>query len=202
MFRIGVTGGIGSGKSTVCKIMEDYHIPVFYSDKVAKDLVHNDPEVRKKIIDIFGEDIYPEGKFDTQALGAIVFKNKKKLAKLNNIIHPLVQERFEAWEKKLDAEGCRYIAMESALLIETKGHKKMDYVVVVTASEQERIKRTRERDGTTEEQVRAKINNQIKEADRLTEADFIITNEIGSGHEDFNLTGQVLKMFIDIKDNY
>lgn len=202
MFRIGVTGGIGSGKSTVCKIIEDYHIPVFYSDKVAKELTHNNETVKERIIEVFGEQIYPNGKFDTKTLGGIVFKNKKKLAKLNSIIHPMVHEQFKKWEKKLDQEGCRYIAMESALLIESKFHKEMDYVVVVTASEEERIKRTIQRDDVTKEQVKAKIKNQIKEADRLLEANFIINNEIGPDHEEYNLVGQVIRMFIDIQDNY
>lgn len=173
MITIGVTGGIGSGKSTVCNIFRVLGIPIFEADKEGKVLLNADPKIRKAVTERFGEAIYMKGKLYPKALASLVFSDPQALADLNAIVHPAVREAFSSWSANQQAP---YVIMEAAILTETGGHKHLDQIILVSAPEELRIKRTMARDGVEEGSVRARILNQATEAQRIAIADHVIVN--------------------------
>ncbi|MBL8003392.1 MAG: dephospho-CoA kinase [Flavobacteriales bacterium] len=173
MVKVGVTGGIGSGKSVVCRVLQVLGAPVFNADMEAKRC-YADPEVRSAVIRAFGEGVYIGDVLDRKALADRVFNDPEDLRRLNAIIHPAVRRRFHAWA---DAQVAPYVVMEAAILAETGGAKAFDHVVVVSAPEDLRISRVMERDGSGEEAVRARLRNQTDEATRLALADTVIVND-------------------------
>lgn len=176
--RAGITGGIGSGKTTVCRIFEVLGIPVYYADDWAKWLINNDAELKKGIVEIFGMQAYtPEAEYNRSFVAKIVFENKEKLAKLNALVHPAVERHSRDWHDNRAAEGAPYTLKEAALLIESGSRQFVDFLIVVTAPEALRIHRVMQRDDLTEEQVRARMRNQMAEAEMLNEADFVIVND-------------------------
>ncbi len=174
MLKVGVTGGIGSGKSTVCRMFGVLGIPVFSSDEEGKRLLAEDPEVRKALIRAFGAEIFAHDALDRKALAALVFNDRDALERLNGIVHPAVRAAFSAWAAKQQAP---YVINEAAILVETGAYKQLDHLIVVTAPEEERIARVRRRDSATEEQVRARMSNQADDAARTAVADSIIVND-------------------------
>jgi len=174
MIKVGLTGGIGSGKSTVARIFESFGIPVYYSDDRAKDLMNNDPVLKQKIITLFGEEAYLVNELNRAHISSIVFSDKNKLAGLNNAVHPVVAYDFEQWCAQ---QNTGFVVKEAAILIESGANKHLDRIVVVSASEEERVRRVMKRDGVGEQQVLARIKNQLSEQDRLKHADYIINNE-------------------------
>jgi dephospho-CoA kinase len=173
MKKVGVTGGIGSGKSVVCRILQVLGVPVFHADDEAKKL-YGLPSVRSAVIRQFGEGTYIGDVLDRKALADRVFTDPEALQRLNAIIHPAVRERFRAWSSEQSAP---YVVMEAAILTETGGSKAFDHVVVVTAPEEIRIKRVMARDGVGAEAVRARLRNQADEATRTAVADTVIVND-------------------------
>lgn len=173
MLKVGVTGGIGSGKSIVCRVLQVLGVPVFNADAEAKAL-YSLPPVRSAVIRQFGEACYVGDVLDRQALADRVFHDPDALQRLNAIIHPAVRERFRTWSAD---RSNAYVVMEAAILAETGGDKAFDHVVVVTAPEDLRIKRVMARDGVGEKEVRARIQNQVDEAARLAIADTVIVND-------------------------
>lgn len=177
-FRVGITGGIGSGKTTVCRIFESLGIPVYYADDQAKWLIDNDASVKKGIVEIFGPQAYTaEGTYDRPFVAGIVFKNKEKLAALNTVVHPAVERHSRDWHKRQSGSGVPYTLREAALMIESGSYKFLDYLIVVSAPEDLRIRRVVGRDGVTEEQVRSRMANQLPEVDKIKLADFVIVND-------------------------
>lgn len=176
MLKVGLTGGIGSGKSTVARIFEVLGIPVFLSDAEARSAQQEDPALRSAIQSRFGPVYGPSG-LDRAALAAIVFNDPGALADLNALVHPVVRRRFQEWSARQDAP---YVVNEAAILIESGGHVHMDLVVVVTAPEAVRTQRVMLRDGVDQEQVRARMRNQMNEEARLAQAGLVIDN--GGGH--------------------
>ena len=174
MRTIGITGGIGSGKSTVCRVFGVLGIPVFEADREGKVLLNTDPELRKAVIDRFGKEIYQNGALDRNALASIVFSDTEALKALNAMVHPAVRKAFANWATKQQAP---YVIMEAALLAETGGHENVDEVILVSAPEDLRIKRTMARDGVGEEAVLARIQNQATEDQRKAIADHVIQND-------------------------
>ncbi len=174
MFKVGLTGGIGSGKSTVARVFGVLGIPVFEADEESKRLLREDEMVRSAVIAAFGPAIYPQGELDRAKLAGIVFHDAEALAKLNAIAHPAVRKRLGAW---LDEQRSPYALVESALLVDTGWYRSMDHLIVVTAPEEERIRRVMSRDGVTEEQVRARMRNQISEEQRMAAAGSIVRND-------------------------
>ncbi len=174
MLKVGITGGIGSGKSTVCRIFSVLGIPVFSSDDEGKRLLAEDPEVRNALIAAFGSGIFVHDALDRKALGALVFNDRDALDRLNAIVHPAVRAAFSAWAEKQQAP---YVINEAAILVETGAYKQLDHLLVVDAPEAERIARVMRRDGTREEQVRARMSNQTDDAARAAVADSIIVND-------------------------
>lgn len=176
--KIGITGGIGSGKTTVCTIFENLGIPVYYADDRAKWLMNHDDTLKKAIKALFGEAAYTENDALNRAhLAQIVFNDPQKLEQLNALVHPAVFRDYEQWHAAQQAVP--YTLKEAALIYETGGEKELDKVVVVTAPVELRVKRVMERDGLTREAIEARINQQLPEAEKVEKADFVINNDMG-----------------------
>jgi dephospho-CoA kinase len=175
MLKVGITGGIGSGKTTVCRIFEMLGIPVFYADTASRNIVQQNPDVIVAIKAIFGNDIYQDAKLNTKSLAEIVFNDAEKLSKLNAIVHPAVFALFDEWIAKNSAYP--YVLKEAALIFETNAHLTLDAVIVVTAPESLRIKRVMQRDGVTEADVQQRMQQQMPEEEKSKRATYIIHND-------------------------
>lgn len=174
MIKVGITGGIGSGKSTACKVFSFLGIPVFEADIVAKQLMNTNPEIRSKLIDLFGTSVYlPDHTIDRKYLAGIVFNDASLLAQLSKIVHPEVHKSFENWYRN---QRSPYILHESAILFETGFYKLMDKSIAVVANENQRIERVMKRDKITHELVKQRIKNQLNDEDKIKLADFVIGN--------------------------
>ncbi|MCW8897698.1 MAG: dephospho-CoA kinase [Flavobacteriales bacterium] len=171
---IGLTGGIGSGKSTIAEIFTTLKIPVFNSDQEAKKL-YSLPEVKQQIIKHFGNVYTEQNQLDKKALGSIVFNNDEKLQLLNSIIHPAVKTLFENWVTKNNQASI--LIKEAAILIESGAAKQVDKIIVVTAPKKERVKRVMQRDNVSEKEVIARMSKQLPEEELIAQADFIIKND-------------------------
>ena len=174
MYTVGVTGGIGSGKSLVCRILSILGVPVFHADEEAKRLLVEPGAVRSQVEQAFGMDAYPHGELDRAKLAKVVFNDADARARLNAIVHPAVRERFRSWAAEQKAA---YVVMEAALLVETGGAKHLDHLVVVSAPQELRVQRVMERDGVSAEQVNAPISAQAPEADLPAAAGSVIVND-------------------------
>ena len=177
MFKVGLTGGIGSGKSTVARVFGVLGIPVFNADDESKRLLQEDEGAKSAVIAAFGGRIYPGGELDRAALASVVFNDPEAMAKLNAIAHPAVRKELGQW---VDRQRSPYVLVEAALLVDTGWYRSMDHLMVVSAPEAERVKRVMARDGATEEQVMARMRNQVGEEQRMAVADSIVRND---GHE-------------------
>ncbi len=172
--RIGLTGGIGSGKSTVARIFELLGVPVYDADDAAKRLMHRDEELKKAIKENFGEEIYKEGKLDRKLLASIVFNDPRKLELLNSLVHPATIRDAENWVEKQSAP---YIIKEAAIMFESGVNKMMDYVAGVSAPEELRIERVMKRDGVSREEVLRRMQRQMDEDKKMNLCDFILVND-------------------------
>lgn len=171
---IGLTGGIGSGKTTVAKFIENCGFPVYYSDEIAKAIVNENDSLKQRIKALLGSDSYDEkGLYNRKFVGEKVFNNDELLGQLNEIIHPAVREDFEQWV----AQQTKYLIFkETALLFELKLHLQCYKSLLVTAEDNIRIKRVMDRDGKTYREVESVMNNQMSEKDKIKMADFVIYN--------------------------
>ncbi|WP_396156659.1 dephospho-CoA kinase [Flavobacterium macrobrachii] len=170
---IGLTGGIGSGKTTIAKHFASLGVPVYIADDEAKKLMDN-PEIIEKLQTVFGNEIIENEKIDRKALAQIVFQNPKKLKKLNSIIHPAVKKHFTDW---LSAhKNHPIIIKEAAILFESGSYKDCDAIITVTSPLEERINRVMKRDNATRETILHRINNQWTDEQRISKSDYIITN--------------------------
>lgn len=174
MLKIGLTGGIGSGKSTVAKVFEILGIPVYYADEHAKRLMHDDPELKHKIITAFGESIYPDGILNRKELAQIVFNDPGKLQLLNSFVHPATIQDAENW---MDAQSAPYSIKEAALIFESGIQQYLDLVIGVTAPAPLRIQRTMQRDGITREDVLVRMNKQLDDDIKMKRCDFVLIND-------------------------
>jgi dephospho-CoA kinase len=176
--RVGITGGIGSGKTTVCRIFEALGVPVYDADYWAKWLIANDPEVRSAIVALFGTEAYlPDGAYNRAFVAGIVFNNSEKLAALNAVVHPAVEQHSRAWHDQQALAGHSYTLKEAALLVESGGYLFLDALIVVTAPEEIRVQRVMARDGIEADAVRARIRNQMSEAEKIALANYLIVND-------------------------
>jgi len=174
MVMIGVTGGIGSGKSTVCSLFEKKNVPVFYADAVAREITEG--PARQEIVSVFGKEILDtHGALDRKSLAGIVFHDAGKLDQLNAIVHPRVFDAFQEWRNSLPASPT-YALAEAALMFESGMFQSMDYVLAVMADEAVRIERTMQRDGSDETAVRARLQNQLSTEELLELSDFQLQN--------------------------
>jgi dephospho-CoA kinase len=173
MLKIGLTGGIGSGKSTVAKIFELLQVPVYYADEASRRLYHTDPELMAQIKKHFGEDMYSEGKLNRSKMAEIVFNDPQKLELLNQLVHPPTLRDAQEW---IRAQKAPYVIKEAALLFESGSAAGLDYIIGIQAPVAVRLKRVMDRDKTTREEVLSRMNRQIDEDIKMRLCDFIIRN--------------------------
>lgn len=188
MIRLGITGGIGSGKTTVCHVFELFGVPIYNADSRAKHLVQNQPELKKAIISEFGEQSYINNEYNRAFIGSIVFNDIEKLQKLNAIIHPYV---FNDWEQFcIKNKDEPIIIKEAAIMLETESKNTVDQIIVVVSPIQLRIKRLIKRDHSSEEEIINKINKQMSDEDKIKLAHFVIYND-----EQHSIIEQVNKIY-------
>ncbi|MEB8345683.1 dephospho-CoA kinase [Flavobacteriaceae bacterium KMM 6898] len=173
MRLIGLTGGIGSGKSTVARMFAALGVPVYNSDTEAKLLMGSSMKIKKAIIELFGKEAYLEDDLNRDFIAKKVFSNKEVLNELNAIVHPAVKKHFESWVKKQDYP---YIIQEAAIIFEKGMQDRYDAVVLVTAPGDTRLKRVMERDKSEKQQVLSRMDNQWNEADKMALATYVINN--------------------------
>tara|TARA_B100000900_G_C20413917_1_gene648052 strand:- start:168 stop:755 length:588 start_codon:yes stop_codon:yes gene_type:complete len=174
MFKIGLTGGIGVGKSSASIFFNKLNIPVYNSDNRAKWLMNHDSTLKDKLISEFGSASYSDGKVNRTYLSNLVFKDSDKLKLINSFVHPYVKSDFEQWILKINAP---YVVKEAAILIESGAYKQVDYVLLIQSSLENRLKRVSERDGVNNDDILKRINNQMPEDDKQKLADFVILND-------------------------
>ncbi|MEP7170921.1 MAG: dephospho-CoA kinase [Bacteroidota bacterium] len=176
MLKIGVTGGIGSGKSTVCKIFSQLGIPIYYADIEARKLMHSDEELISNLKKEIGEKIYDEfNLLNRKVFAEIIFNNPDAYEKANSFIHPAVKKDFENWIMKNNS--ATYAIEEAAILFESGANKNMDYVITVSAPEEIRFRRVMLRDDLSEDFVRRISKNQMNEKEKIKLSDFEIVND-------------------------
>lgn len=176
MLKIGLTGNMGSGKTTVSKVFEILGIPVFYADDEAKKVMVTDHVLINAIKSAFGEISYfADGTLNRKHIAAIVFNNDSELKKLNSLVHPAVFRAFDEWVKKID--DVPYVLKEAALLFESDSYKFCDYTIMVQAPLETRIKRVMQRDGLSLEEVERRNSNQFPEEKKTQLADYIVKND-------------------------
>jgi|ERR1700730_4971846 len=174
MVRVGLTGGIGSGKSTVAHVFEILGIPVYYSDKEAKRLMNEDPELKKQLVEHFGKEAYADNLLNRRFMAEIVFKDKEKLQLLNSLVHPITIRKAEEW---MHQHQTPYVIKEAALIFESGSQENLDYVIGVSAPLNLRIQRTMKRDVVSREEVLRRMQNQIQESIKMRLCDFVIRND-------------------------
>ena len=174
MLKIGLTGGIGSGKSTVAQIFEVLGIPVYYADIEAKRLMNEHPELRAAIIKVFGEQAYSATILDRKFISSIVFSDPAKLDKLNSIVHPATKKDGEDWMAR---QKTPYAIHEAALIFEANVNERLDQVIGVSSPMELRIKRVMQRDKVSREEVLKKINRQLDEESKMNKCDAIVVND-------------------------
>ncbi len=174
MIKVGITGNIGSGKSTVCRIFKTLGIPVFFADIEAR-MLYFDTDVIKKVKDAFGAVVFKQGEVDTKALAKIVFSDKEALKKINGIIHPAVMKRYEEW--LLQHKDAPYTLHEAAVLFENGLQDIFDKIICITAPEQVRLSRVVKRDGVPPEDVLKRMENQWDDGKKAAMSDYVIVND-------------------------
>lgn len=173
--KVGITGGIGSGKSLICKIFNVLGIPTYDADKEAQLIMTQSEQVKTALIQEFGAETYlPNGEVNRPFLSAQVFNDAEKLARVNAIVHPVVIQAAEDWSQQ---QQTPYSLKEAALLFESGSYKKLDYTILVTAPQDIRVQRVLQRDHTTEAQVLARMNKQMPDEEKIKLADFTIIND-------------------------
>ena len=186
MLKIGLTGGIGSGKSTVAQVFEILGIPVFYADEEAKKIYDENEELKNLVIKNFGKESYTAGKLNRSFIASVVFNNKEKLDLLNSLIHPATMKLGEEWMNK---QTSPYAIHEAALIFEASVNTRLDYVIGVSAPEELRIERAMKRNNASRADVLKRISLQMNEDEKMKGCDFVLVND-----EQQLLTPQVLAL--------
>lgn len=186
MLRVGLTGGLGSGKSTIASIFEVLGIPVYYADAAAKKLMNEDPVLKEDIIRHFGKNSYINDVLNRQYLASMVFDNKKKLELLNSLVHPVTIRDSEEWMLR---QKTPYAIKEAAIIFESGSQKELDHIIGVQSPLELRIKRAMARDHISRDQVMARINKQMDQEEKMKLCDSVIVND-----EMEMVTPQVLKL--------
>ena len=170
---IGLTGGIGSGKTTVANFFKKLGVPVYIADVEAKKIMNTSASIKKALISWFGEKSYLNNELNRKFISSKVFKDKELLQKLNNIVHPEVDKHFKGWVANQDQS---YVIYEAAIIFENNAQSKFDYTILVTAPEDIKVKRVLNRDESTEQEVRNRMKNQWDDSKKEKLANFIIEN--------------------------
>lgn len=174
MKKIAITGGIGSGKSTVCKVFEQLGFPVFYSDVEAKNILTENELVKSQIIDLLGEEAYQNNELNRTYISGKIFNDISLKEKMNSIVHPSVRLAFENWAT---TQKSKIVFNEAAILFETGAYKNFNSTILVTSPESLKIKRIIARDNCTEQEARLRIKNQWADEEKIKLADFVINND-------------------------
>ena len=196
MIKIGITGGIGSGKSTVCRVFETFGVPVFYADAVAKSIMVTDMLLIDGVKAAFGLASYDStGKLNNKHIAAIVFNDQEELNKLNALVHPAVFRAFDAWLSAIP-DATPYVLKEAALLFESGSYQLCDYSVLVTAPREIKSKRVMLRDQVTAEQVQARMDKQMNDQEKAKMAHFLVNNDGSQSviHQVLELHNQILNL--------
>lgn len=193
MIKLGITGGIGSGKSTVSELFTLLGIPVYIADKESKRLTETSVEIKEQLIALFGKELYQDGVLNKALLASYIFSDKEKLEQVNKIIHPIVGNDFNEWVKL--NKSSKIVAQEAAILFESGFDKLVDKVVVVYTPLEMRISRTMQRDGVPREKVLERIENQMSDEKKVELSDFVIVND-GT----ISLIEQVLEIINKLKE--
>ena len=194
MVKVGLTGGIGSGKTTVSNFLLDYGIPVYNSDSKGKTLMNTNLELKNNIVSIFGERVYDNGILNTNLLSSIVFNDSTKIEQLNNLVHPKVAQDFNQWVGKNNNKPI--LVKEAAILIESGAYLNMDKIILVVSEKSTRINRVSKRDNSDLDSIEKRINHQLTDYEKIKYADYIIENN--SSLE--NLKLEVLKVVNKIRE--
>jgi dephospho-CoA kinase len=189
---VGLTGGIGSGKTTVANYFSELGIPVYVADDEAKALMKRSKVIKRKLIQLFGSNAYTAAGLNKSFIASKIFNDALLLEKMNNIVHPKVAAHFKKWHKKQEAP---YVIKEAAIFFENGSYKLLDIIITVVAPESARIKRVIKRDQSSEEKVKAIINNQWSDEDKVKLSDFVIENiELETARKQVNIIHkQILK---------
>lgn len=171
--KLGITGGIGSGKTSVCKVFSILGIPVFSADSEAQKIMNSNRNIREELNRIAGRDIYPDNCLDRMALAALIFKNPGLLRQVNSLVHPVVFDHFLKWTGEQNAP---YVIMEAAILFESGGANLVDRIATVVAPVEERIDRVIRGNKLSREQVLDRIRNQMDDDARIMKSDYVINN--------------------------
>jgi len=190
ILKVGLTGGIGSGKSTVARVFEVLGIPVYYADDAAKRLMNEDLLLKAQLIGSFGEETYLDGKLNRKYLSSLVFNDEKKLALLNSMVHPATLRDSEQW---MQQQKTIYAIKEAALIFESGARQQLDYVIGVYAPATIRMQRVMNRDGISRAEVKARMEKQINEEIKMRLCDYVITND-----EQDLVIPQVIKIHEDL----
>ena len=174
MLKIGITGGIGSGKSIVAKVFEHLDIPVYNADTAAKSLMENDPASRASITELFGPEAYLNGTLNRSFISSLVFKDSRLLAALNALVHPATIQYGKEW---MNRQSAPYVIKEAALIFESGTQAELDYVIGVYAPQALRIHRVMQRDTVTREQVMQRMANQLDESLKMKLCDVVVVND-------------------------
>lgn len=178
MIKVGITGGIGSGKSYVAHLLEESGIPLYDTDKEAKRLTLSHPRIRKELSALLGEDVYlPDRALNKALVASYLFSSPEHAGRINRIIHPCVYDDFQRWAARQAEIGAEVVMMESAILFESGFQKAVDCVVMVYAPLKLRVERAMRRDSASEEQIKARISAQMDEEGKKRRADYVILND-------------------------
>ncbi len=198
MIIVGLTGGIGSGKTTILKYFEAFGIPVYIADTEAKALMNRSKVIKRKLIDLFGKSAYEDGKLNRPYLASKIFNDQMLLSKMNSIVHPKVASHFKRWLKKQEAP---YIIKEVAIIFENNLESNYNYIITVVADEDLRIERVMKRDDASKDKILSIISNQLPDAEKIKKSDFVITNnDLSSAMTQVNEIHQQILQLINKKD--
>ena len=175
MIKLGVTGGIGSGKSVVCEVLRLHDIPVYDADLEAKNLNDTSPVIREKLIEAFGAELYKNDKLDRKKLAQLIFNDEKNLRQVNSIIHPELAKHFEKWTDGRMEHSI--VAIDAAVLFEAGFQQFVDKTITVFSPVETRIERVVKRDNLTKEQILSRINSQMSDEEKIRLSDFVIIND-------------------------
>jgi dephospho-CoA kinase len=190
MIKLGVTGGIGSGKTSVCRVFSVLGIPVFSADQEAREIMENEDGIIQRINTITGKDLYANGSLNRKELATLIFNNQNLLEKVNSLVHPVVIDHFKKWEKE---QTSPYIIMEAAILFESGASKFVDRIATIVASKEERLERVMNRSSLSREQVLERMRNQMDDDTREKLSDYVIHNS-----ENDMIIPAILKIHEDI----
>lgn len=193
--RIGITGGIGSGKSVVSRLLELMGIPVYFTDNEAKRLMRDDAGIRSDLTALLGSGVYQDGVLNKPMLASYIFGHPTHAQAVNAIVHPRVRDDFRSWTQRMS--GHQLVAMESAILLEAGFRDEVDVVVMVYASREVRIARAMRRDASSRDSVEKRIDSQMDDGEKQAQADFVLVND-----DETALLPQVLNLISSLSRNH